>query len=124
MKYIKVGVIYQVSNLEVIGRTVRTDFPPIGPLRASGEAQVFFAAELHGSRLEEIAQLDPYNWKKQNLVEAGRNEHPAIAVLEAVTDMADFTRKYAAYSAVKKRRKTIDRGTYPLRGIGLSLAYS
>ena len=38
---------YQVSNLEVIGRSVRTDFPPIGPLRASGEAQVFFAAELH-----------------------------------------------------------------------------
>jgi CO/xanthine dehydrogenase Mo-binding subunit len=118
---------YKVANLEVIGKTLKTDFPPIGPFRAAGRAQALFAAELHSSRLEEIAQLDPYNWKKQNLTERAyqNNEQstPAIAVLDAVTEMADFTRKYSAYSAVKKRRKTIDQGSYPLRGIGLSLAY-
>jgi CO/xanthine dehydrogenase Mo-binding subunit len=115
---------YQIPNLEVTGRTVETDFPPIGPFRASGLAQAFFAAELHSSRLEEIAQLDPYGWKRENLVEAGAKEAPAsaLAVLEEVTGLSDFIRKYSAYSAVKKRRKTIDQGSYPLRGIGLSLA--
>ena len=114
---------YQIPNLEVTGRVLATDFPPIGPFRASGLAQAIFAAELHSSRLEEIAQLDPYNWKKRNLVEAGRKQPPApaLAVLEEVTGLADFIRKYSAYSAVKKRRKTIDQGSYPLRGIGLSL---
>lgn len=116
---------YKIPNLEVTGRTVATDFPPIGPFRASGLSQAFFAAELHSSRLEEIAQLDPFNWKKENLVPAGRKQGPApaLAVLEQVTGLSDFIRKYSAYAAVKKRRKTIDQGTYPLRGIGLALAY-
>jgi len=115
---------YQIPNLEVTGRAVATDFPPIGPFRASGLAQAVFAAELHSSRLEEVAQLDSFSWKKENLVEPGRKEAPAsaLAVLEEVTGLSDFIRKYSAYSAVKKRRKTIDQGAYPLRGIGLSLA--
>jgi CO/xanthine dehydrogenase Mo-binding subunit len=118
---------YRVPNMEVTGRILVTDFPPIGSFRASGRAQAIFAAELHSSRLEEIAQLDPYTWKKENLV--GRNEgrnngHDlmALAVLEEATRVSDFTRKYSAYSAVKKRLKTIDQAAYPLRGIGLSLA--
>ena len=115
---------YQIQNLEVTGRTVATDFPPIGPFRASGVAQAVFAAELHSSRLEEVAQLDSYSWKRENLVEKGRREAPAsaLAVLEEATGLSDFIRKYSAYSAVKKRRRTIDQGTYPLRGIGLSVA--
>jgi CO/xanthine dehydrogenase Mo-binding subunit len=116
---------YQIPNLEVTGRTMATDFPPIGPFRSSGMAQAIFAAELHSSRLEEIAQLDSYDWKKMNLVDAGRKTapDPALAVLEEVAGPSDFIRKYSAYSAVKKRRKTIDQGPYPLRGIGLSLAF-
>jgi len=120
---------YRVPNMEVTGRTLVTDFPPIGSFRASGRAQAIFAAELHSSRLEEIAQLDPYTWKKENLVETGRKEgrnkglRPmALTVLEEATRISDFTRKYSAYSAVKKRRKTIDQAAYPLRGIGMSLA--
>jgi len=115
---------YQIPNLEVIGRTMATDFPPIGPFRASGSAQANFAAELHSSRLEEIAQLDPYQWKRQNLIRPGMREQPtaALSVLEQATRHSDFVRKYSAYSAVKKRRKSIDHGVYPLRGIGLSLA--
>jgi CO/xanthine dehydrogenase Mo-binding subunit len=117
--------VYQIPNLEVTGRTVSTDFPPIGPFRSSGLAQAVFAAELHSSRLGEIAQLDPYDWKRKNLAEAGRRVAPAsaLAVLEEVAGLSDFIRKYSAYSAVNKRRKTIDRGSYPLRGIGLSLAF-
>ncbi|UCF96022.1 MAG: molybdopterin-dependent oxidoreductase [Spirochaetaceae bacterium] len=115
---------YQIPNLEVTGRALATDFPPIGPFRASGRAPAIFAAELHSSRLEEIAQLDPYTWKRENLAKAGRREEssPPFTVLAKATEMSDFTRKYSAYSAVKKRRKTIEQGGYPLRGIGLSLA--
>jgi CO/xanthine dehydrogenase Mo-binding subunit len=103
---------------------VATDFPPIGPFRASGLAQAVFAEELHSARLDEIAQLDPYIWKRKNLAEQGRKAAPAsaLAVLQEVTGLSDFTRKYSAYSALKKRRKTIDQGSYHLRGIGLSLA--
>jgi CO/xanthine dehydrogenase Mo-binding subunit len=115
---------YQVSNIEVTGRTLQTDSPPVGSFRASGLAQAFFAAELHSSRLEEIAQLDPHSWKRSNLGGPGGRAEPAAAlgVLAKATEISDFTRKYSAYSAVKKRRKTIEQGTYPLRGIGLSLA--
>jgi CO/xanthine dehydrogenase Mo-binding subunit len=116
---------YRVPSLEVTGRTVTTDSTPIGSFRASGRAQAFFAAELHSSRLEEISQLDPHTWKKQNLVEPGRREETsvALAVMEAAVNVSDFTRKYSAYSAVKKRRKDIDQAAYPLRGIGLSLTF-
>ena len=116
---------YQIANLEVTGRTVETDFPPIGAFRSSGLAQAVFAAELHSSRLEEVAQLDPYDWKKKNLVEAARRPAPAsaLAVLKEVVGLSDFIRKHSAYCAVKKRRKTIEQGAYPLRGIGLSLVF-
>jgi CO/xanthine dehydrogenase Mo-binding subunit len=116
---------YRIANLEVTGRTLETDFPPIGPFRSSGLAQAFFAAELHSSRLEEVAQLDPHEWKIKNLVDAPGKPAPAsaLAVLEEVVGLSDFIRKYSAYCAVKKRRKTIEQGTYPLRGIGLSLVF-
>ena len=116
---------YKIANLEVTGRTVETDFPPIGPFRSSGVAQAVFAAELHSSRLEEVAQSDPYDWKKTNLVEAAGRAAPAaaLAVLEEAAGLSDFIRKHSAYCAVKKRRKTIEQGSFPLRGIGLSLVF-
>ncbi|MBN2551127.1 MAG: xanthine dehydrogenase family protein [Spirochaetales bacterium] len=115
---------YRVANLEVTGRTMATDFPPVGPFRAAGRAQAAFAAELHSSRLEEVAQLDSCTWKRKNLVEPPGKQAPpsALEVMDLSVGISDFTRKYSAYSAVKKRRKAVDQAAYPLRGIGLSLA--
>ncbi len=122
---------YRIHNLEISARSLLTDHLPIDAFRASGKAQSFFAVELHTSRLQEVAQRDPFNWKKENLSHLftarakggneGRRLPGALAVMEEAAAASNFCRKHSAYSALRKRRKTIVQAPHPLRGIGLSL---
>jgi CO/xanthine dehydrogenase Mo-binding subunit len=122
---------YRIHNLEISARSLLTDHLPIDAFRASGKAQSFFAVELHTSRLQEVAQRDPFDWKKENLShlfavrakggQEDRRAPGALAVMEEVAAASNFCRKHSAYSALKKRRKTIVQAPHPLRGIGLSL---
>ncbi len=121
---------YSCANIEVVAKLVLTNKVPSGFFQGTGRPQAFFAAELHSARLEEISQLDPYIWKKENLLSEGhmtptgwrlKGHVGAIPVLEEVVRISDFRRKYSAYTAMKNRRKSIQKSQGPLRGIGLSI---
>ncbi len=128
---------YRIQNIEVTARSVFTDNQPIGSIRALGTSQAFFSMELHASRLAEVAQLDPVNWKRENLLSTFRSDtgsagkgakesqvrSGALAVMEEAAQISDFSRKHCAYAALMKRRTTIEGSSHPLRGIGLSLCY-
>jgi CO/xanthine dehydrogenase Mo-binding subunit len=132
---------YRLPNLEVAARWAGAEGAPGGSYRAAGAMAAYFAAELHASRLEDIAQMDPYTWKKRWLPEAGRagtgkrGASPGTAervrvrssrasgaqqVLEEVVGASDFRRKHAAFAAHNKRRRNLQAG--PLRGVGLAVA--
>jgi CO/xanthine dehydrogenase Mo-binding subunit len=123
---------YRCDNILIEGEAIRTNKPPLGAFAGFGIAHSIFAMELQSSRISEIAQTDPYGWKERNLLTKGdqtssgifrRDAPEAFAVLEQVVKRSDFSRKYAAYELLKKRRVTIRTPHTPLRGIGLSIAY-
>lgn len=121
---------YRLPNVEVAARWLPGSGVPGGSYRAAGAAPAYFAAELHASRLEEIAQLDPCAWKKRLLPDAGEGAAhgrgrpprmaPAQAVFEEAVRASDFRRKHAAFLACKRRRRGLETG--PLRGVGLAVA--
>ena len=99
-------------HLELAAGWAASSRPPADPLPAREAA--WFAAELHASRLQEVAQLDPYEWRRSL---AGRLRGPEREVLEQVVGLADFRRRYAACAAAHLSRATARRP----RGIGLAL---
>ena len=99
-------------NLELAASWSESSRPPADPQPAREAA--WFAAELHASRLQEVARLDPYEWRRRL---AGRLRAAEKEALEQVVALSDFRRRYAACAAARARRGP-GRG---LRGIGLAL---
>ncbi len=103
-------------NLELAAGWSASSRPPADPLPAREAA--WFAAELHASRLQEVARLDPYEWRRRL---AGRLRAAEKEALEQVVVLSDFRRRYAACAAAcqaARARRSPGRG---LRGIGLAL---
>ncbi|GEM_PF-2181415 len=123
---------YRCENLEIEFVMVRTNRPPLGFHIGFGAPEAFLGIELHTARLAEIAQLDPFIWKSRNMLKRGMTiplgyHVPDYGIsgllLRQVCGISDFQRKYAAYEVLKKRRKGIESGKLPLKGIGLSLVF-
>lgn len=122
---------YRNSHVRVGARVVESSNPPMDAFLGLGLAQGAFASETHASRIAELSQIDPYTWKRRNLIEPGDGfatggvpaSYPPPELLETVAALSDFRRKHAAYEMLKKRRNTIREISQPLRGIGLSIAF-
>lgn len=122
---------YRSAHVRIRGQVVATSLPPTGAFIGLGLAQGFFAAETHASRIAELSQADPFTWKQANLITRGDllagfatpSDLPPETLLSRVAEISDFKRKHAAYEMLKKRRETIEERGYPLRGIGISVAY-
>jgi CO/xanthine dehydrogenase Mo-binding subunit len=99
-------------SLELSANWTAGSRPPADPLPPREAA--WFAAELHASRLQEVAGLDPYQWRRRL---AGRLPAPEREALEQVVSLSDFRRRYAACAASRARRGSQS----GLRGIGLAL---
>ncbi len=121
---------YNCPNLEVKAQLIQSNRVPAGIFPGLGEAQSFFAVELQAARLAEIAHEDPVQWKRRNLLKLGDNlptrgkigeDAGGLPVLEKVVAVSDFSRKHAAYNALKNRRESIINTRNPLRGIGLAV---
>ena len=110
---------YRCDNLEITATLSLTNSVPSGIFRGDGAVPSFLAVELHGSRMAELSQVDPYLWRKRNIVSDPR----AHEVLDDVVRRSDFQRRHAAYEAMKKRRKDFLSSRTPVRGIGLAVSY-
>lgn len=124
---------YNCPNLEVRAQLIRSNRIPAGIFPGFGAAQSFFAVELQAARLAEIAHEDPAGWKRRNLLKPGAafstrgkikekaGSLPVLDVLDKVVAVSDFSRKHAAYNALKNRRENIAHTRNLLRGIGLAV---
>ncbi len=131
MQLASLGV-YRCNDVHLEVYLVRTNKVPLGMFEGLGAPQGFLGIEVLSSRLAEISMVDPYIWKKQNLVSKGsvlpsgyilRDYDIPLRVLDKVVENSDFQRKYAAYEMAKKRRVSVEEDRFPLRGIGLSLVF-
>jgi CO/xanthine dehydrogenase Mo-binding subunit len=123
---------YSCKNIKISTEMIRTNTPPGDTLYGLGLSQAFFATEAHFSRIAEVLQICPTDWKSKNILKKGSafvtggaigDDSPEETLLEEVAKKADFRRKHAAYEMQKKRRGTVHDNYFSNRGIGLSVAY-
>ncbi|MDR1127620.1 MAG: molybdopterin-dependent oxidoreductase, partial [Treponema sp.] len=120
---------YQLSPVTVKATAVKSNIPYQGPFEGFGLSQGFFAIERHVSRIADMIGMMPAEWrikhalKKDGKVAIGiplKEQGFADQVMERVTAMADYKRKWASYNLLRGRDNPEET---PLRGIGIALAY-
>ena len=74
---------YRCENVAVTARMVETTRRPLDFSPGAGLAGCFFASETHASRIAEISQSDPLEWKLRNL---DPQESPLPELLTRVGD--------------------------------------
>ncbi|MDR2587319.1 MAG: xanthine dehydrogenase family protein molybdopterin-binding subunit [Coriobacteriales bacterium] len=114
--------VYNVENLQVRGRALRTHTVPNGAYRGFGAPQTFFAVELMMDHIAASLGQDPLEFKRANLAKqgdatstSGRYHFPVPLpeMIERVLAASDYANKRAAYAAPQD--------SLYRKGIGLSL---
>jgi CO/xanthine dehydrogenase Mo-binding subunit len=130
--------LYRHEAFKIEGVGIRTNIPPQGPMAGFGLSQGFFAAERHISRIADSLGQDPAEWRKNNLLkknpgkaDAGfgiginlSKQAPAAELIDKAASMSDYSRKWAAYERLRRKRREEKWASdlRPLRGIGISIA--
>ncbi|WP_426348560.1 xanthine dehydrogenase family protein molybdopterin-binding subunit [Alloiococcus sp. CFN-8] len=116
--------VYNVENLKVRGRAVKTNTVPNGAYRGFGAPQTFFSVETLMNHMAEKLGKDPLEFKINNMVKQGDSTStggryhfpvPLPEMIEEVDKAADYRNKRELY----KKEQT---GRYR-RGIGMSLYF-
>ncbi|MFP4490292.1 MAG: xanthine dehydrogenase family protein molybdopterin-binding subunit [Spirochaetaceae bacterium] len=121
---------YSIPNIRIEAKAVKTSTPPKNLYRGLGLSQSLFATETHFSRLAELAQHNPGEWKKEYAhtttlpTGAKLRQIPLSTLLTRVMEYSDFHRKHAAYEQIKKRRSNVKTSRRYLRGIGISSGFT
>lgn len=113
--------VYNIPNLRVKGRVVKTNTVPTGAFRGFGGPQSIFAIEMHMSHLAEKIGIDLLSFKSKYFVKVGdststggkfSHEVKLKGMLEKTEKISDFSEKYRKYS--------LDKGIIR-KGIGISI---
>lgn len=116
--------VYDVPNLKVRGRAVKTNTVPCGAFRGFGAPQTFFAVETLMNHVAKDLGIEALELKKLNLVKQGDftstsgKYHfpvPLPEMIEKVSEVSDYLKKHKYYN----RSQT---GRYR-RGIGMSMIF-
>lgn len=114
--------VYNVENLRVRGRAMKTNTVPTGAFRGFGAPQTFFAVEMMMNHIAHDLGEEPLAFKQRHLVKQGDATStegiyhfpvPLNDMIAEVEQMSGYSSKRAAYSAAEPSRYQ--------RGIGISL---
>jgi CO/xanthine dehydrogenase Mo-binding subunit len=118
---------YNYENLKLKARANLTNIPPQGPFSGFGMAQGFFAMERHVSNIAELINIDPAQWRKTRVDSrlilpsvSSKNEKIGDYLIDAVTSMSDYYRKWASYELLRKSNNNSEENP---RGIGIALGF-
>lgn len=113
--------VYNISNIRVNGKVVKTNTVPNGAFRGFGGPQSIFAIEMHMAHLAKEIGCTPLEIKKKYFVKTGDDtctggrflhDVKLKEMLKKAEKMSDFSKKYAKYS----NQKGLIR-----KGVGMSL---
>ncbi|MDR1930636.1 MAG: molybdopterin-dependent oxidoreductase [Treponema sp.] len=124
---------YYHGSAAVDARALESNLPPSGPLSGLGLAQGFFAMERHASCIADSLRMDPAEWRKNLFLHKGRKlaigaeirDNVSLeGLLDAVSSMSDYNRKWASYELLRRSPpgNPLKQGEN-LRGIGISSAW-
>lgn len=115
--------VYDIPNLKVRGRAVKTNTVPTGAFRGFGAPQTFFAVEMAMSHVAREMGEEPLAFKAKHLVRQGDSTStggryhfpvPLPAMIEKVDAACDYRGKRERYRDQKGRYR---------RGVGLSFCF-
>ncbi len=111
---------YNIENVRVRGRTMKTNHVPSGAFRGFGGPQALFAAEMNMDFIAEKLKTPPLNLKKKYLYKQGdysvtnglfRDEVKLDEMIKKIEILSDYSYKWKKYNSDKSNR-----------GIGISFA--
>lgn len=114
---------YNIKNVNVRGRTMKTNHIPSGAFRGFGGPQAHFAVDMNMQYLAEELGIPPLELRKRYLYKQGdhsvtngtfRDEIKFDEMIERIEEASGYSRKWAEYSSGSI--------TGPCRGIGISFA--
>jgi len=115
--------VYNIENLRVEGKAVKTNTVPCGAFRGFGAPQTFFSIEMMMDHVASKIGIDSLNFKEQHIVKqgdttstSGRYHYPVPLneMIARIDELSDYRNKRAKYINQNGRYR---------RGIGLSLFY-
>ncbi len=116
--------VYDIENLHVRGKAVKTNTTPNGAYRGFGAPQTFFSVEMMMDHIARDLGEDSLAFKEKHLVKQGDRTStsgiyhfpvPLPEMINEVDGLCDFRRKHREYMAPQKGRRR--------RGIGMSLYF-
>lgn len=116
--------VYNIPNLHVRGRAVKTNTSPCGAYRGFGAPQTFFAVEMLMDHIADDLGKEPLVFKERHLVKQGDATStsgmyhfpvPLPAMIEEVNDASGYRKKREIYSKPQTGRYR--------RGIGISMHF-
>ncbi|HEX9027185.1 MAG TPA: xanthine dehydrogenase family protein molybdopterin-binding subunit [Clostridium sp.] len=116
--------VYNVENLHVRGRALKTNTTPSGAYRGFGAPQTFFAVEMIMNHIAKDLGIDSLAFKESNLVKQGDATStsgkyhfpvPLPAMIDQIDNECDYRRKHQEYSKPQHGRYR--------KGIGMSLYF-
>lgn len=116
--------IYNVENLHVRGRALKTNTTPTGAYRGFGAPQTFFAVEMMMDHIAKDLGEDSLEFKEKHLVKQGDGTStsgiyhfpvPVPDMINEIDAVCDFRRKHKEYALPQTGRYR--------RGIGMSMYF-
>ncbi|MCK5673427.1 MAG: xanthine dehydrogenase family protein, partial [Spirochaetales bacterium] len=124
--------IYSVSNLRIKAKSITTSSPPMNVFKGCGIGMGVFSAETQYSRIAAFRQINPIEIRQEHLPKTNQ-KLPSGGILKQisqkdllnkVSEISDFNRKYSAYEVLKKRTKSKFEQQEILKGIGIAIGYA
>ncbi|NAS18322.1 molybdopterin-dependent oxidoreductase [Clostridium butyricum] len=117
--------VYNIPNLKVHGKVVKTNTVPNGAFRGFGGPQSIFAIETHMNHIAKKIKVNPLEFKKKHFVKRGDDtatggnffyDVKLEEMVNKVENMCDFSKKYIKNEINNKNNKEIIK-----KGIGMSI---
>jgi CO/xanthine dehydrogenase Mo-binding subunit len=115
---------YNIPDVYILGRLFRSNTPSNGAFRGFGAPQAFAAIEAHADKIAAQLDLDPFDFRKTNILKIG-NEFPTTQkvteghledCLDRVIEKSEYKRKVAEFKEWNTTHKD-------KKGIGISMGY-
>ncbi|OEH85320.1 aldehyde oxidase [Desulfuribacillus stibiiarsenatis] len=113
--------VYDIPNLYVEGKAMRTNTVPSGAFRGFGAPQSFFAIERHMDNVARKLSIDPLEWKQKYMAKQGGSTATGGTFIDPIKlpEMIEMVDQMANYSS--KRKSYEQQNDRVWRGVGMSL---
>lgn len=118
---------YNIENIHVRGRTMKTNHIPSGAFRGFGGPQALFAADMNMEFIARETGTQPLKLREKYLFKKGdhsvtsgtfRDDIKLDEMIEKITTSADYRRKWSEYENTDSEASSAQ----PFKGIGISFA--